>query len=532
MTPVRMRDLGLRSSPLVTSSSAQAILEHLEKSNLFLIPLDNRRQWYRYHHLFADLLNSRLQSVSPDLMARLHCRASQWYEQAGMTADAVDHALLAEDFDRALGLIEHAARTSIWSSGDLPVLLNWSNRLPEKMVRTRPRLCLYYARALFFAGQVEPAEGYLQAAAQALELRPQHDPATIELHGLLATNQATFAAMRCEPQAALDLAEHARSHLPADDLSSRARVAHAEGMAHYVAGRMRPAEQAYAQGIQLARAVGNRNLGLDLSACLGLTLLMSGRARQALQVCDEALAADPTFRTAPAACAIYITQAEVLYNLNQLPLALERMQTGLKYARQMGWAHVQWRGYVMLSAIQLGLGDVPAARSALQRFEQATQNYHIPALQRLIDAWEARVRLSLGEREPAARWAEAYSDQLGEGTYCEFEDLSLVRVWLAHGRSTEALTLLDARLVSARAEGREQSVIEILVLRALACLNQNNACQALETICQALELAEPECYVRLFLDRGEVLGGPAPPGSPLETQPCGLGVRHQIAGRR
>jgi len=500
----RSRDVPLhdsRVSTLESLSSSQEILEYLEKSNLFLLPLDNRRQWYRYHHLFTELLARRLQSVHPELLPELHCRASRWYEQAGMTADAVDHALLAEDFNRALGLIEQAARTSIWASGDLPVLLNWSNRLPEEVVRTRPRLCLYYARALFFGGQVNAAEDYLRAAAQALDTRQKTDASTQELFGVLYTNQATFAAMRGESQAALELAQKALALVPEEDYSAQARVYHAIGMAEYFSGRIQPAETAYSQSVDLARLAANRNLAFDVTACLALTLLMAGHPRQAAQVCEDALAGDEASRLAPAASAIYIAHAEVLYAQNELRAALEKLEIGIDLARQVGWAHVLWRGFLNLSAVKRGLGDTTGAQEALMQFEQVVLRYNIKPVNRLMEAWRARVALSLGDLRPARRWIVDYKTQSRDGTFPEFEDLTVVRILLAQNKPAEALALLDVRLPSAEKDGRNQSVIEILTLQAIAMMNLGHQDAALESLIRAVEKAEPEGIARVFLDR-------------------------------
>jgi LuxR family transcriptional regulator, maltose regulon positive regulatory protein len=156
---------------------SQAVLERLERTNQFIIPLDSHRQWYRYHHLFGELLYSRLQSGQPELLPELHRRASRWYEENGFTAEAIDHALMAEDFGHALSLIEASANATIWSSGDLPALLNWSKRLPEDALSQRPRLALYYARALFFSGQIDSAADYLEGAERTLLGRDKAGPA-------------------------------------------------------------------------------------------------------------------------------------------------------------------------------------------------------------------------------------------------------------------------------------------------------------------------------------------------------------------
>ncbi len=489
-------------------ASSPAILDYLEKSNIFLISLDNHRQWYRYHHLFAELLGTRFQTIHPELVAGLHRRASFWFEQAGMTDDAVDHALLAEDFSRALGLIEQAARTSIWASGDLPALLNWTKRLPQELLRSRPNLCLYCARGLFFAGQIKPAEEYLRTAAQALDGRSPNDPMTQELRGVLYTNQATFAAVCGESQHALALAEKAApflSRLPEDEPSSHARILHAVGMAEYLAGRVRPAAEAFTRAVSLAQQAGNRNLGLDVVGCLGLTLLLSGKARQAGQVCEQAFVIDEAGRMTPPASAVYIAEGEVLYAQNELAPALQKLELGLELGKKAGWVHVIWRGLAMLSAVKLGLGDIPGVMDALQQFEQTALRYDNPAVNILIDAWKVRMALALGDRQAADRWAENFPTQAEAQAFGEFRAMTLARVLLAQGRYSQALVLMDKWLASAVSEERGHSVIEIQILRSIGLRELGKPDEALAALSEALELAEPEGISRLFLDRLEPL---------------------------
>jgi LuxR family maltose regulon positive regulatory protein len=268
--------------------------------------MDNRRQWYRYHHLFADLLINRLQSSEPELIPLLHRKASQWCEQEGLLADAVDYAILARDFDRALGLIEQTAQTSDWASGELPVLLNWAKRLPEDILMTRPRLCLYSARALFFAGKIEAAQKYMQAALKTLKTLHSSSPATGELWGVFYINQATFAAMRGESRTALEFGQQALPLLPEAYLSSQAMIFQAIGWVELFTGRMQPAEQAFTKSIPLAREAGNRSLALDASAILGETLRIAVQPLRALPIFEEALSANKTSHQSFATSTIYI----------------------------------------------------------------------------------------------------------------------------------------------------------------------------------------------------------------------------------
>ncbi len=483
--------------------SSQQILESLEHANLFVIPLDNRRQWYRYHHLFADLLNSRLQSSDPDLVAALHRRASQWFQAAGEFAEAVDHALLAEDFDSALHLIEELAGVSIWASGELPVLLNWARRLPEELLRTRPRLCLYCGRALFFNGQVHMADKYLQEAEKALRARERSGAATDELWGVLFTNQATVRAMCGNSQEALELAARAKALVPAEDVSTHARIAHALGMAEYLAGNVSAAQAGFSQAIRLAQQANNRNLGLDVIACLALAQILAGHLDDAEHVCQNVLAMDGETRSVPAAGPLFLALAVIQYERYDLHRANETLATSIELARKAGWLHVLWQAYLLQAQIHQALREPQAAQEALRQAEQVAVRYGIPRVSRMISAYRASIELAEGNTDFPRRWAEAYDHRSPAEHLRDFEELTLGRVLLSGGHCTEALSLLDGALEKARSAGRMTCVIEATVLRAQALEASGEHQGAIESMIRAVELAEPEGFIRPFLDGGK-----------------------------
>ncbi len=487
------------------AASSHTILDHLERANLFIIPLDNRRQWYRYHHLFADLLSSRLQSSNADLVPQLHHQASLWCEQEGLVTDAVDHALLAEDFDRALGLIEHAARTSIWASGDLPALLNWSKRLPEDVLMTRPRLCIYNARALFFIGHIEAAKNYLQSAENALpaafRAREKPDKLQDELWGLFCTNKATFAAMQGNLRTALAVADQARELVPITDLSSHARIAHAVGVAQYYLGNVQGARQTFARAVQLCRQANNRNLGLDVIACLAMTEILAGQIKEAHRICEEAFAMDSTIRQAPPATAIYLALAEILYEENDLTGASEALETCIRLGEKQSWQHVLWQAYALQSRIYQAQQNRTAAINSIHQAEQIARRYHNPHIDRKLRAYRARIELTLGDRDFAEQWAETYLRQAPYEGWCDFEEITLAGVWLGNHRNQEALVILDRLLDQAQKAGRGQTVLYALAIKGHISGPEDRS----ETLNDAYALAERENFQRVFLEVNALL---------------------------
>jgi LuxR family maltose regulon positive regulatory protein len=483
--------------------SSQQLLERLERSNLFIIPLDNRRHWYRYHHLFADLLSSRLQSTNPDQVTVLHHRARKWFESANMFADAVDHALLAEDFDNALRLIEEIAGASIWVSGELPVLLNWSKRLPEEVLMSRPRLSLYCARALFFNGQIDMADRYLQQAETALCARGQNDGSMDEVWGILYTNQATVRAMCGDSEVALELANRAKTLIPKTDVSTRARIAHAVGMAAHLQGDLREAELAFSEAVQLAHQVNNRNLWLDVIACLALTQILSGRLREAEHLCQNILDTEFHNQYIPTTCAILFALALIKYEQNELLQAQHMLEMSIQLAQEASWLHILWQAYLLDSQIQQAMGESQKARQAIKHAEQVAVRYKIPRVSRIISAYQAKIDLVEANLEAAMRWEEGYEGRSATEKLRDFEELTRSRVLLSRGNYSESLSFVNTTLGKMRAAGRMSGVIEALILKA-ETLEALGECEAgIEAMMEAVKLAEPEGFVRVFLNQGK-----------------------------
>ncbi len=474
---LRTAVLGRLSGPLCDAlmgepwelGQSQRILEQLERSNLFIIPLDHRREWYRYHHLFADLLRHRLQQTQPDLAPLLHRRASEWLEAAGLLAEAVEHALLTEDLGRAGRLIEHAGRAAIWTNGELQTLQRWSDRLPEDELKTRPRLCLYYARAVLFSGDVAASQRYLRQAKQAIrsQVARGDEPGQRELWGLLFLNRATLEAMRGDdPGQALALAERAAGCLPEGDQSAQARLAHARGVAHELLGDVAEAGRQFSLSWSLALAAGNRNLGLDVAACLARVHMAAGEPVAAIQVCEQALAgALNAGGPWPPACAVYAALAEALHMQGECSRAEEAVARSIEFARRAGWPHVLWEAYVTLANIHQTQGDRAGAVAAIEQARQVAARYAIPRVQKRIAAARARLALAWGNLAAAAAWAEDYRRAPNTAYLREYEDLTLARVLLAEGQSAEALALLDEIQAAAEAAGRGRTVAEARSLR-------------------------------------------------------------------
>lgn len=477
------------------------MLEQIEAVNLFTVPLDDEREWYRYHHLFAELLRTRLQEVQPDLVPELHRRAAAWYEQQGFGAEAVQHALATGDDALAAEVIERAIlRIATWSRADAAMMRQWLAALSDTSMQSRPWLRLFNSRIQFISGQPELASQTLQALEAWLQDHPTV-PGAERILSLVMSDWASYAAVLGNVQQAKDLVRQTLAHIPQDDPISRFRAPAILGMAHARAGEIAEAQAAFSQAAEIALAAGLAFAAVPFLCNLAEVQIAQARLRQAMQACEQAgpLA---IVDGVPASVAGFVglETAKILYEWDDLHTAERHLVEGLELLSQGGISESFGSGHAVLAQIKQALGDREGALAAAQQAVRITQRENVPRLIGLTRAYQVRVWLAQGQIDLASRWAHDYR-QAGRTEYLrEFEDLTLARVLLAEGRSAEALALLDARLLPAEAAGRMSAVIEIQALRALALPATDEALNALQ---QALSLAEPEGYVRLFLDLGE-----------------------------
>ncbi len=373
---------------LTGRTDSQAMLKRLERSNLFLIPLDDQREWYRYHQLFADSLAAGL---GKQQRLDLHRRAAGWYAANDFPIQAVKHALAAEDFTWAGHLIEEAARTTISSTGNLPILEGWSDLLPQDVLRAHPLLCLYYARSLFFKGRQHAAQRFLDVAAETIAHLPPGAPATSEALAVLLTNRSTFAAMRGNVAESLALAQEAASHAPEGDLATLARLAHARGFALSLNGDLCAAQEAFAEAVHLAELTGNQMLGPDVVGSLAQTYLLEGDPETARLLSEQALASVEKGPVPPSMCAVYLALGMALYAQDDMPTAADALLQSVALARRVGWPHILWEALACLALAQHALGADEAARTAMREAEDVAQVYGIGWVSRRVGEYRARL---------------------------------------------------------------------------------------------------------------------------------------------
>ncbi len=495
---------------LTGNREAGALLDTLERSNLFVTPLDDRRAWYRYHPLFADMLRARLGQQGPEPVAELHARASRWFEAEGEVAEAVDHALAAGDIERSARLIEgawqamdSAFRSSTWKA--------WVERLPEADIRSRPGLMVGHAWALLNAGEMEAAERRLQdadelfeAAGDDVELRP--------LAGTAASAGAYLALATGDPAASVAQARRALELLPPDDAVGRGVPLGLLSLAHWANGDLAEAYAVMADAMDGYLAAGNLVAGLSGTFALADILTSQGRLRQAARTLEDALVrVGAVDDVVPGTAELHVGLAETLRERGEL----EAAEAHLRSAEALGEPAVlpgdEARLRVAIARVEAGLGRRERALELLDEADRLRIRTPMPEL-RPGEAWRARWWLELGRLAEAQAWMrERGLPDPDDARYLrEFEQLVAVRVRLAERRRVaeadldDVLQTLERLLGGAREGDRRGSAIEILVLRALAQQAAGDP-DAAAALAEALELAGPEGYLRTFVDEGPAL---------------------------
>lgn len=508
------------------SDESKEMLAALERDNLFVIPLDDERQWYRYHHLFADVLQARLHETYPDQASVLHRRASAWYAQHDLPSDAIRHALAAGDFEGAAGLIELAwpAMDGLFQSA---TWLEWARALPDELVRARPVLSVGYAWALLNGGELEAAEAHLQEAERWLDGaadtgRGDKTPASgmvivdedqfRTLPASMATARAYIALSVGDMPGAVKHAQHALDRLPETDYIGRGPAASLLGLAQWANGDLEAAHRSLADAMTGFRMAGNLHFALSGTYGLADIRITQGRLRAAFNTYERALqlAREQGESLIRGTADLYLGLSELYRERGDLETAAQHLQQSEELGERAAlqdWPYRLRRAQARRAADQ---GDLDRAIELLDEAERLYYRTPVPNA-RPLAALKARVWIAQGRLDEAFAWARerglSADDDL---SYLrEFEHITLAKALIAHYQRDraersidEAMGLLE-RLLHAAEEGeRMGSVIEILLVQALALQAQGEGAAALTPLARALTLAEPEGYIRIFVDEG------------------------------
>src|SRR5438477_7037509 len=480
---------------LTPSGSGQATLEYIEHANLFLVPLDYERRWYRYHQLFADLLRQRLQQRSASStgdegmdVAELHIRASQWYEDNGLEIEAFHHAAAANDVARAERLIEGEGMPLQFRGAGAPVL-NWLESLSKTVLDARPSLWVTYASALMMTGQHTAVEQKLQAAEAALQ-GTEPDDRPQDLVGRIASMRATVAVIQHDVETIIAQSRRALEYLHPGNLPLRTAANWTLGYAYQLQGNRASASQAYAEVISISKSFGDSIYTTAATLCLGQVQEADNQLSLATKTYRHVLqlAGDPP---QPIACEAYLGLARITYQWNDLDTAQQHGQQCLQLTRQMEGVDTFASCEVLLARLKLAQGDVSGAAAVLDEAEAFVRRYNF--VFRLPDVAAAQVLLLLHQGHLAAAAHLAHLHDL---------PISQARVHLAQRDPSAALAVLLPWRRQVEAKGWADEQLKVMVLQAVALHMHGDTDQAVHLLCDALALAAPGGFIRLFVDEG------------------------------
>jgi LuxR family maltose regulon positive regulatory protein len=489
----------------------KAMLERLDRANLFLVPLDDRRLWYRYHHLFADVLRARLLDEQPERLGDLHRRASTWYEASGDHPAAIGHAMAAHDVEGAARLIELAAPAMFQSRQELTAR-RWLTALPDSLFRDRPVLSIMLVAALMVSGETTGVDRLLDSVERWL------DPSTgtsantataivfneaefARLPAQVAVYRAALALIAGDPASTIRHANRALVLAEPTDHLPRGSAAALLGLALWSGGDLEPARRHYTEALTSLIAAGHISDVLGCSLAVADIQIAQGRLGDAIRTYDAGLELARAHGVIRGTADMHVGLSEVLLERGDVATATQHLDAAVQLGEQAGLPQHPYRWRVAMADIRRAEGDPAGALDLLAEAERLYNTDMSPPV-RPVPAIRARAQLACGDIDGARGWAAerglSADDQLSY--LCEYEHLTLARVRLAGAEDPRGTLRFLERLLAAAEEGQRGSAVEILVLLALAHQACGNRVEAPSTLEEALRRAEPERRTRVFLD--------------------------------
>jgi len=520
-TAILNRFTGPVCDALTNQEDGQATLEHLEKANLFIIPLDEERHWYRYHHLFSELLRKRLNQTQPEMPTILYQRASGWFEQNGFVDEAIEHALLAEDFERSANLIERLADSVLARGGDTN-LRRWIERLPDELVLSRPQLSIFRAWGLFASGHQEAAESILKAAELVQGPFTDHTAETdsqsqdqrsasnrLMVRGRAAVFQAWMDIYwRHDISGLIRHLHQALEYLPDQDLHWRGALMNTLADAHAFSGDLRAANQARIEAMKAFEAAGNTYLYIYNSARLALNLKEQGQLLQAQELCQQrVLFAEESGMSQTAVVGwLMAIWGEALAETNDLNQATELVEKSIELTVHgedvviLGWS------YLCLTRVLFSKGDIAGAQDIVQKLNHVARDSVVPIW--IINqnaTWQARIWLAQNKLEAALLWMNERRPDLNKklSYFDGMEYVGFARILIAQGKLKESISILERLLEAAQMGDDITREIEFLILQALTFQSGGDMNQALAIIEKSFNLGKPRGFYRIFVDEGQ-----------------------------
>lgn len=497
---------------LVSRNDSQSILTRLDKANLFLIPLDDERCWYRYHHLFSDLLKNQFIQLYPDEVPNLHRLASQWFEEQDLRDEAINHAFAAKDYDRVALLIQKYAMDMLHQS-KYNQLLSWIEVLPQNLVNRNPWLCMYLSWTRHWAGRREEGEDCLETAEQYVNnISTMTDEEASNLEGYIATVRAHYALINQDIPRVLEQSQVALKKLPSDDYFTRGSAGIALGGAYWGLGDVTRAEKAFLDCASAALKGGYNYRASSALCYVGMQQVKQARLREAEETFQKALtlAQDSGGRRFPNAGYPLAKLGELACEWNDLAQARQYTEAGVTLCTQLGHVDLKAEALAALARVQLAQNDFEGVQETLDRTDTLARGT-------TLDPWavswlnDCRVRfwITTSRLDKALAWVdESRLDVDDEFNYHrDLHHITLARVLVAqiannpsHLQREKAFDLIARLLAATDVAGWMHQKITILILQAMAlhACDENERAQV--SLDQALKLAEPGGYIRSFVD--------------------------------
>jgi ATP/maltotriose-dependent transcriptional regulator MalT len=515
-TSVLSRLCGPLTDAVTGRADGRTMLAALDRDNLFMVPLDDQRRWYRYHHLFADMLQARLLDERPDEVPELHRRASAWHEQEGDTPAAIEHALAAGDAERAAVLVELAIRPMSRDRREAQ-LRRWMEALPEEVFVNRPILALGHVGALLSTGETRGVEPRLQIAARWMDALQAEAPGALppglaiadpeeldKLPGQVGVYRAALALMSGDVEGTMTHGREAIAVLDPDDHQGHGSATALMGIASWRLGDLAAAEAAYAETMRRLELEGYVADVLGCTITLADLQVTQGRLRDAERSYHDALALAARHGSGPLRGSpdMHVGLSELCSERGDSSAAMEHLSLAHELGDHLGMPRYPHRWRIAEARVREAAGDLDGAITLLDEAERVYDGDFSPDA-RPVAAMRARVRLRQGRADLSRAWeAQRRLSPSDELDYLhEFEHITLARILLARGDDAVG-PFLDRLAAEAEAGGRGGSLLEILVLSALAAHQYGDTDRAVGDTARALELAEPEGYGRVFTDEG------------------------------
>jgi LuxR family maltose regulon positive regulatory protein len=487
---------------------SETILERLEQANLFVVPMDDRRLWYRYHHLFADLLRAQLRKLrGAETVARLHLLAAKWFENNGSVLEAIHHATLAPDAEQVERIIQHNYMELV-SRGEISRLRYWIGKLSRELVFSRPWLCLFEAYSQAWFGDLAEADLLLgEAENHAMTMPPS--PESQSLHGHLAYIKSRVTAMRGDIPAAIDYCLQARQYVPEDNLAMQLDTRITLGYEHYLQGDFSEAVNILNETIAIGSDAGAVIDPVAASCVLARLFTAQGKLHTADAVLRKAIhfLPNPLDHHLGAGALIDVGIADLEVEWNQLEDALAHLHTGLANMQMWDKADDLAFGFATLAKIHLAQANPAEAAETIEKAKRLLQTRGVfSEVRRVVESVEVRIWLAQNDSQAALRWAAPLYETLKPEAPLEFVNelthISLARVLVAQEKPEDAATLLAKLAQDARSNGRNGRLLTILALQSLVQGQLGQIDQAHEYLFECLALSEPQGYLRTFLDEG------------------------------